>query len=487
MAASSSTMRMRGPAGPARRGGSALRGGGGGGFSHAMRGRSFNPCPSNLIRQGRCCWPAAAAWLPVARRARGADTAASGRKTRNSAPPAAGLSTSIQPSWSLTMPWLTARPSPVPCPSSLVVKNGSKILSRSAAGMPGPLSAISSMAYSAGGARSSPSLRRTIRVGGDAQRAAAGHGVDRVHEQVQADLLDLIGIAGDLGRRRHHVHVDLDPLAPDRLAQELQRLGDHRPEVHARDRRPALAREVQHLADDLRDALDLAADDAGVLDHLAGIGPRADARPAALSATLCAALLLLPIARARPPITLSGVPTSCAISAAIWPMVASFSDWRSRVSSDRRAADAALRSSRASRSEPVIALKRPAMVPISSSRSARMTRDRSPLPTASIPSSRRRSGRTTICASPARRRSPRRSPPAGTAGRSGARSRPPRRRCSARRAACPASPRVARRVVLRQLQRGGVVQRHRHRERARRPTTSRTGGRRARPGSRRRA
>ena len=43
-----------------------------------------------------------------------------------------------------------------------------------------------------------------------------------------------------------------------------------------------------------------------------------------------------------------------------------------------------------------MALKRLASSPTSSSRSARMTRDRSPLPTASIPSSRRRSGRTTI-------------------------------------------------------------------------------------------
>ena len=44
---------------------------------------------------------------------------AQGRNTRNTAPPAAGRSTSIQPSWSLTMPWLTARPRPVPCPGVL--------------------------------------------------------------------------------------------------------------------------------------------------------------------------------------------------------------------------------------------------------------------------------------------------------------------------------------------------------------------------------
>ena len=43
-----------------------------------------------------------------------AEALAHGKNTRNSAPPAAGLSTSIQPSWSLTMPWLTASPRPVP-------------------------------------------------------------------------------------------------------------------------------------------------------------------------------------------------------------------------------------------------------------------------------------------------------------------------------------------------------------------------------------
>ena len=41
----------------------------------------------------------------------------------------------------------------------------------------------------------------------------------------------------------------------------------------------------------------------------------------------------LAIVRARPAMTLSGVPTSCAISAAIWPIVASFSVWNSRSSS----------------------------------------------------------------------------------------------------------------------------------------------------------
>ena len=41
------------------------------------------------------------------------------------------------------------------------MKKGSKIFSRSAAGMPRPESAIASTTYSAGGDRSSPPLRRT--------------------------------------------------------------------------------------------------------------------------------------------------------------------------------------------------------------------------------------------------------------------------------------------------------------------------------------
>ena len=45
----------------------------------------------------------------------------------------------------------------------------------------------------------------------------------------------------------------------------------------------------------------------------------------AFLATSPASPAFLVIVRARPPITFSGVPSSCAISAAIWPMVASFS------------------------------------------------------------------------------------------------------------------------------------------------------------------
>ncbi len=56
------------------------------------------------------------------------------------APRPGSLSTSMKPPLCLTMPYTVASPSPVPFPTSLVVKNGSKIWARVAASMPCPLS-----------------------------------------------------------------------------------------------------------------------------------------------------------------------------------------------------------------------------------------------------------------------------------------------------------------------------------------------------------
>ncbi len=50
------------------------------------------------------------------------------------------LSTEICPPIPVTMPWQMDRPSPVPTPSGLVVKKGSKMLLRSSGSMPLPLS-----------------------------------------------------------------------------------------------------------------------------------------------------------------------------------------------------------------------------------------------------------------------------------------------------------------------------------------------------------
>src|SRR5205807_5933578 len=66
---------------------------------------------------------------------------ASGRWMRNVAPSPGGLTTEIVPPCSLTIPYVMDRPRPVPFPTSLVVKNGSKILCSRPGGMPGPESA----------------------------------------------------------------------------------------------------------------------------------------------------------------------------------------------------------------------------------------------------------------------------------------------------------------------------------------------------------
>src|SRR6516162_1445338 len=89
------------------------------------------------------------------------------------------LSTSIQPWCCLTMPKTVARPRPVPFPSSLVVKNGSKMRARLSGGMPVPVSAWLNQTD----ANSKPSAPR--------------HGVAGVDGQVHQDLF-------------HHARIRLD-------------------------------------------------------------------------------------------------------------------------------------------------------------------------------------------------------------------------------------------------------------------------------------
>src|SRR5581483_12247189 len=63
-------------------------------------------------------------------------TVAAGSLRTNRAPDGEGASASAPP-WAATAARATARPSPVP--RTLVVKNGSKMLSACSGGMPGPL------------------------------------------------------------------------------------------------------------------------------------------------------------------------------------------------------------------------------------------------------------------------------------------------------------------------------------------------------------
>src|SRR6185312_9829854 len=78
------------------------------------------------------------------------------------------LCTSICPAWLRTMPAAMARPSPVPSPRALVVKNGSKMAVRFSGGMPVPWSATAMRTLSPG-ARPADSV--TARPGAEASQA----------------------------------------------------------------------------------------------------------------------------------------------------------------------------------------------------------------------------------------------------------------------------------------------------------------------------
>jgi hypothetical protein len=80
----------------------------------------------------------------------------------------------------LAMARTVASPRPVPC--FLVVKYGSKILSRSSAGIPWPVSATRS------------SSRSRTRWAAHGQGAALRHGLDGVQKQVQQGLQHAVGI-----------------------------------------------------------------------------------------------------------------------------------------------------------------------------------------------------------------------------------------------------------------------------------------------------
>src|SRR5262249_29946226 len=86
---------------------------------------------------------------PAALSSDGAAAASSGRAVRNVAPVPGALSTSMRPPCAVTTPWLIASPRPVPLPTSLVVKNGSKMRSATSRGIPGPSSRMVTVTVSA--------------------------------------------------------------------------------------------------------------------------------------------------------------------------------------------------------------------------------------------------------------------------------------------------------------------------------------------------
>ena len=152
------------------------------------------------------------------------------------------VDTSIVPPCCLTtMSWLSERPSPVPSPAGLVVKNGLNIFAFTSSGMPVPLSrmAISTLC---------PEIARR---GGDRRLIGAvsrgllalGRRVEPVGNQVQEHAghflcIDLGG-AGVRVERFGDRHVEAGLLGPRAVIGEIERLLDHRVDVGRRCARPS--------------------------------------------------------------------------------------------------------------------------------------------------------------------------------------------------------------------------------------------------------
>ena len=136
------------------------------------------------------------------------------------------MTTDVPPAGAASMlmvPWCAstmrlAVGSPRPEPRALVVKNGVKILSRISAEMPGP--------------RSRNAMRHVAIAAfdGDLDRAASVHRLRAIHQQVQEDDLEELGIR----RRPACAAGDLDTDVPECriLAQQIHGERDQPTHVH---------------------------------------------------------------------------------------------------------------------------------------------------------------------------------------------------------------------------------------------------------------
>jgi hypothetical protein len=151
---------------------------------------------------------------------------AGGSATRNVDPLPTRLSTEISPPSDVTIAWAMESPRPDPCPTSLVVKNGSKIRLRVSGGMPGPVSRISATARPAA---SSMRLDDDL-LGVDLPLSHRLRGVD---EQVDEHLAELtLRRLDERGRAVLAAHAGVVPddvlRDPDRALENLAQLEDRR-------------------------------------------------------------------------------------------------------------------------------------------------------------------------------------------------------------------------------------------------------------------
>ena len=134
------------------------------------------------------------------------------------------LDTSTVPWCCRTMPWTTARPSPVPRPGALVVKKGSKMRSSVPAGMPAPVSSHRQLHHPFSGHGRVPGGELGVHLdvpGPDGERSALGHGVPGVDAEVHQHLLQLGRVAGDGPQLLGELGLQLHRLADDPAEQAL--------------------------------------------------------------------------------------------------------------------------------------------------------------------------------------------------------------------------------------------------------------------------
>ena len=199
------------------------------------------------------------------------------------------------------MRWQNDKPIPVPDPTSLVVKNGSKMRGRISLGMPGPVSATrTTMLPLSGDAASTrhlplafPAMQRLL-------------GVD---QQIDQHLAELVGIGPDRRKVRLHVDRQLDVGRSNGIAGHLDGGGDD-----------FVDRDVRDLCRLLPGHREEGLDDPGAafrgLADLVGALPRPLRRRRSPS-----------VISDRPSTTDSGLFSSCATPASKPPSADSFSFW----------------------------------------------------------------------------------------------------------------------------------------------------------------
>ena len=179
-----------------------------------------------------------------------------GKRSTKQAPPSGRFEATRSPPWSSAIRRETVRPRPRP--DCLPLTNGSKTRGRSDGAIPGPLSETRSSTQPWWGVRSSISSDPPL-----------WQHVERVHGQVQQQLLELVRIPfhHDGGGRPEELQGDLPLL--DAAPDQRERLIDEGDQVHAAALGPGRPGEVEERLEGALHPADLLLDDAEIVGRQA--------------------------------------------------------------------------------------------------------------------------------------------------------------------------------------------------------------------------